>query len=185
MITQSAYWGLRHDIGDTGLALVGPDEPLLPADAQRTLAGLLRRRATRGPRAADAAARRPSYAGRVSTELRPVVGPTALGADPRRFWHLTQALALTDFKLKFFGSVLGYIWQLARPFALFGVLYVVFTQVLKFGEDVVLFPVALLLGLVLYSFFARGDRRRRWRRCSTARTSSARSTSRGWRCRCR
>jgi ABC-2 type transport system permease protein len=90
----------------------------------------------------------------VSTDLRPVVGPTALGADRQRFWHLTQALALTDFKLKFFGSVLGYVWQLARPFALFGVLYVVFTQVLKFGEDVILFPVALLLGLVLYSFFA-------------------------------
>ena len=90
----------------------------------------------------------------MSTDLRPVVGPTALGADARRFWNLTRALAMTDFKLKFFGSVLGYVWQLARPFALFGVLYVVFTQVLKFGEDVVLFPVALLLGLVLYSFFA-------------------------------
>lgn len=90
----------------------------------------------------------------MSTDLRPVLGPTALGADPRRFWHLTRALALTDFKLKFFGSVLGYVWQLARPLAIFGVLYVVFTQVLKFGEDVILFPVALLLGLVLYSFFA-------------------------------
>ena len=49
MVTQSAYWGLRHDIGDTGMALVGPGEPLLPADAQRTLAGLLSRKATRGP----------------------------------------------------------------------------------------------------------------------------------------
>ena len=49
MITQSAYWGLRHDIGDTGMALVGPGDPLLPADAQRTLAALLRRKATRGP----------------------------------------------------------------------------------------------------------------------------------------
>lgn len=49
MITQSAYWGLRHDIGDTGMALVGPGEPLLPDDAQRTLAALLARKATRGP----------------------------------------------------------------------------------------------------------------------------------------
>ena len=90
----------------------------------------------------------------MSPDLQPVVGPTALGNDRRRFWNLTKALALTDFKLKFFGSVLGYVWQLARPFALFGVLYIVFTQVLKFGEDVELFPVALLLGLVLYGFFA-------------------------------
>lgn len=95
----------------------------------------------------------------MSSDLRPVLGPTALGQDPRRFWNLTKALALTDFKLKFFGSVLGYVWQLARPFALFGVLYVVFTQVLKFGEDVELFPVALLLGLVLYAFFAEGTGR--------------------------
>jgi glycosyltransferase involved in cell wall biosynthesis len=44
---QSAYWGLRHDIGDTGLSLVGPEEPLLPPDAQRALAALARRGPTR------------------------------------------------------------------------------------------------------------------------------------------
>ena len=84
---------------------------------------------------------------------RRVLGPTALGSDPRRCWSLTRALAVTDFKLKFFGSALGYLWQLVRPLALFGVLYVVFSQVLRFDENIVLFPVALLLGIVLYAFF--------------------------------
>jgi ABC-2 type transport system permease protein len=90
----------------------------------------------------------------VTPELQPVIGPTALGNDRLRFWHLTRALAITEFKLKFFGSALGYLWQLVRPLALFGVLYAVFSQLLKFGEDVVLFPVALLLGIVLFAFFS-------------------------------
>ena len=85
---------------------------------------------------------------------RRVAGPTALGDDPRRLWHLTRTLAVTDFKLRFFGSVLGYLWQLVRPLLLFGVLYVVFTQVVRLGSGVELYPVALLLGIVLYSFMS-------------------------------
>ena len=42
---------------------------------------------------------------------------------------LTWTLAVLEFRLKFFGSVLGYFWQLMRPLLLFGVLYVVFTRV--------------------------------------------------------
>ncbi len=84
----------------------------------------------------------------------PIKGPTAIGSDPVRFWHLTRAMALTEFKLRFFGSVLGYAWQLMRPLLLFGVLYVVFTQAFDFGDQVVLYPVALLLGIVLYTFLS-------------------------------
>ena len=83
---------------------------------------------------------------------RRIAGPTALGDDPRRLWHLTYTLAVADFKLRFFGSVLGYLWQLIRPLLLFGVLYAVFTQVIRIGSGVEMYPVALLLGIVLYSF---------------------------------
>jgi ABC-2 type transport system permease protein len=85
---------------------------------------------------------------------RQIKGPSAVGSDPRRFWHLTRALAVTEFKLRFFGSVLGYAWQVMRPLLLFGVLYVLFTQVIDVGNDVPLYGVALLLGLVLYTFFS-------------------------------
>jgi ABC-2 type transport system permease protein len=84
----------------------------------------------------------------------PIKGPTALGDDPRRLWHLTHTLAVSEFKLRFFGSVLGYLWQLVRPLLVFGVLYVVFTQVVRIGGDVELYPVALLLGIVLYTFMS-------------------------------
>jgi ABC-2 type transport system permease protein len=85
---------------------------------------------------------------------RQIKGPSAVGSDPRRFWHLTRALAVTEFKLRFFGSVLGYAWQVMRPLLLFGVLYVLFTQVVDLGNEVPLYGVALLLGLVLYTFFS-------------------------------
>ena len=93
---------------------------------------------------------------RVGTEVR---GPTALGNDPRRVLTLAWALAITDFRLKFFGSALGYLWQLMRPLMLFGVLYLVFSTVLKVGDEVPFYPVALLLGVVLYSFFSEATQR--------------------------
>jgi ABC-2 type transport system permease protein len=83
-----------------------------------------------------------------------VRGPTALGDDPRRLLRLTWTLATTDFKLRFFGSALGYLWQLMRPLMLFGILYVVFTQFLDFAGPERFFGVSLLLGIVLYNFFS-------------------------------
>jgi ABC-2 type transport system permease protein len=85
--------------------------------------------------------------------VRPIKGPSALGSDPQRFWHLTRALAVTDFKLRFFGSALGYLWQLMRPLMLFGILYVLFSKVLSL-DKAPYYAEALLLGLVLYTFLA-------------------------------
>lgn len=89
----------------------------------------------------------------VQPNARPIKGPSAFGSDIRRFWRLTFILAVTDFKLKFFGSVLGYLWQLMRPLMLFGVLYVVFTEFLDFAGDARFYPVSLLFGIVLFQFF--------------------------------
>jgi ABC-2 type transport system permease protein len=86
-------------------------------------------------------------------------GPAALGDDLRRFAGLTWTLAVTDFKLRFFGSILGYLWTLARPLMLFGVLYFVFTHVVKFGGGVEHYPVYLLTSVVLYTFFAESTSR--------------------------
>ena len=85
---------------------------------------------------------------------RPIRGPSALGGDARRLLHLTVTLAVMEWKLRFFGSVLGYAWQLMRPLMLFGVLYAVFTQFIRLGEGVKFYPAVLLLGVVLYTFFA-------------------------------
>src|SRR3954469_14377184 len=83
-----------------------------------------------------------------------IKGPSALGSDGRRLLRLTWTLAVTDFKLRFFGSVLGYLWQLMRPLLLFGVLYTVFSLFFDVGDDVRFYPIALLLGIVLFNFMA-------------------------------
>lgn len=71
----------------------------------------------------------------------------------RRNRILLRELVVTDFKLRYQGSVLGYLWSLLKPLFLFAVLYVVFVHFLRFGSDVEHFPVYLLLGVVMWSFF--------------------------------
>ena len=66
---------------------------------------------------------------------------------------LLKQLVITDFKLRYKGSVLGYVWTLLRPLALFAVLYVVFVHFLRIGANVPHFAVYLLLGIVLWSYF--------------------------------
>jgi len=89
---------------------------------------------------------------------RPIRGPRALTDDWSRFWHLTYHIARNEFKLRFFGSALGYVWQLMRPLLLFGVLYVFFTKVAHVNKEVgpgAKFYGAQLLGsIVLFTFFA-------------------------------
>lgn len=85
---------------------------------------------------------------------RLIRGPTALGQDPKRLLALTWTLAVLEFRLRFFGSMLGYLWQLMRPLMLFGILYLVFTQVVRVGDTVKFYPVVLLSGIVLYTFLA-------------------------------
>jgi ABC-2 type transport system permease protein len=86
--------------------------------------------------------------------LRDIRGPSAFGGDPRRFLHLLWIIAVTDFRLTYFGSVLGYLWSLMRPLMLFGVLYLVFSQVVKFGDAIPDYPMVLLLNIVLFNFFS-------------------------------
>lgn len=66
---------------------------------------------------------------------------------------LLRELVVTDFKLRYQNSVLGYLWSLLRPLFLFVILYVVFVNFLKVGSDVPHWPVGLLLGIVLWNFF--------------------------------
>lgn len=83
-----------------------------------------------------------------------VKGPSALGSDFGRMLRLTWTLAVTDFKLRYFGSALGYLWSLMQPLLLFGVLYTVFAKVLKIGGGERFQPVALLAGIVMFTFVA-------------------------------
>jgi ABC-2 type transport system permease protein len=91
---------------------------------------------------------------RASAPASASASPTALGDDIRHFVNLTVTLAVTEWKLRFFGSVLGYLWTLMRPLLLFGVLYVVFSHVVKVGTKIPHYPVYLLESIVMFQFFA-------------------------------
>jgi ABC-2 type transport system permease protein len=71
----------------------------------------------------------------------------------RRNRILLRELVITDFKLRYQGSVLGYLWSILKPLFLFAILYIVFDRFLRLGRDIEHFPVYLLLGIVLWSFF--------------------------------
>jgi ABC-2 type transport system permease protein len=74
----------------------------------------------------------------------------------RSLVNLTRELAVASFKLKYAGSVLGYLWSLFKPLLTFGMLYVVFALFLLRGRTTSSenFPVQLLMGIVLWTFFA-------------------------------
>lgn len=67
---------------------------------------------------------------------------------------LLSELVRTDFKLRYQGSILGYTWSILKPLLLFLTLYVVFVKFLKIGSDLPHFPIYLLLGIVLWTYFS-------------------------------
>jgi ABC-2 type transport system permease protein len=88
---------------------------------------------------------------------KPIQGPRALTHDSRRFWHLTFNIARIHWKLRFFGSALGYLWQLVRPLLMFTVLWVFFTKIGHIGSTPGTgghYGAQLLGSIVLFTFFA-------------------------------
>lgn len=59
----------------------------------------------------------------------------------------------TDFKVRYQGSVLGYVWSVLKPLFLFAITYVIFTYVFHVGKSIPHYPVYLLLGIVTWNFF--------------------------------
>lgn len=65
---------------------------------------------------------------------------------------LLSELVRTDFKLRYQGSVLGYAWSLLQPLFFFVILLVVFTY-LRVNKGIPNYPVYLLMGMTIWSFF--------------------------------
>jgi ABC-2 type transport system permease protein len=83
-----------------------------------------------------------------------ISGPAAFTGDWRRAVALTWTLAYSEWRLKFFGSVLGYFWQLGRPLLMFGIYFVIFTKFVDLSGDQPYYAPTLLMGIMLYQFFA-------------------------------
>ena len=67
--------------------------------------------------------------------------------------HLIWILAWVDFKQRYKNSVLGYFWSLLEPLLMLGVLYLVFSNLMKYPVEH--YPLFLLMGIIMWSFFSR------------------------------
>lgn len=66
---------------------------------------------------------------------------------------LLRELVVTDFKLRYQSSFLGYLWSLLRPLALFVILYFVFSK-LGTSAGLPYFNVYLFLGILVWNYFS-------------------------------
>jgi len=90
-----------------------------------------------------------------------VLAPAGVdGASPQepsplqRQYNLVRELAVTQFRLKYTGSVLGYIWSLAKPLMIFAIMYAVFSRLLRVGAGSPNFALQLLVAVVMWQFFS-------------------------------
>lgn len=76
----------------------------------------------------------------------------------REYAHLVWVLAKTDFRLRYQGSVLGYVWALLKPLAMFLVLNYVFSSLFvadRSGAQV--YSLSLFTAILLWNFFSEGS----------------------------
>jgi ABC-2 type transport system permease protein len=67
--------------------------------------------------------------------------------------RVLRVVGVIDFKAKYAGAVLGYVWSLVKPLAYFGVLWLVFAHLLRTANQTDEFAIFLLIGILLYTFF--------------------------------
>lgn len=75
-----------------------------------------------------------------------------LPAALRQQAHTVLVIASSEYKLKYSDSALGYVWSLAKPLGLFGMLYLVFGHLFRLNGGIDHYPLYLLLGIVLWTF---------------------------------
>jgi ABC-type polysaccharide/polyol phosphate export permease len=70
----------------------------------------------------------------------------------KNYIYLTLIMAVTDFKMKYDNSILGYFWSLLKPLLMFGTLYLVFSVFVRW--DIENYNLYLLLGIILWGFLS-------------------------------
>ena len=67
---------------------------------------------------------------------------------------LIATLAVSDLRLRYRNSVLGFFWSFLEPLLIMVVLYFVFSSIFK--ANIENYPLYLLLGLIMWNMFSRG-----------------------------
>lgn len=66
---------------------------------------------------------------------------------------LIRTFAINDLIIRYKGSLLGALWSFLEPMLMLGILYLIFSHVFK--SDIENYPLYLLLGIIMWNFFAR------------------------------
>jgi ABC-2 type transport system permease protein len=69
--------------------------------------------------------------------------------------ELVLRIAKTDFKLRYHGSVLGYVWVILKPLLMFSIMNFVFSSLFNYrNSGTPYYPLELLTALLLFQFFS-------------------------------
>ncbi len=75
---------------------------------------------------------------------------------PSEIWEnrsLIRTFAVNDLIIRYKGSLLGALWSFLEPMLMLGILYLIFSHVFK--SDIENYPLYLLLGIIMWNYFAR------------------------------
>ncbi len=74
------------------------------------------------------------------------------------YFELIWMLAKTDFKLRYQGSALGYVWALLKPLLMFLILNFVFSSLFNArGSGIEHYSLQLLVAIMMFNFFGEGS----------------------------
>jgi ABC-2 type transport system permease protein len=79
--------------------------------------------------------------------------PTRATQGVAYYGRVLRVVGGIEFKAKYAGAAMGYIWSLIKPLAYFGVLWLVFAHLLRTANQTDDFTLFLLIGILLYTFF--------------------------------
>lgn len=75
-------------------------------------------------------------------------------SDIWNYRHLIKKIAVSDFKLRYKNSVLGFLWSLAEPLLMLAVLYFIFTNLMRINVEH--YQLFLLMGIISWNMLSRG-----------------------------
>jgi lipopolysaccharide transport system permease protein len=79
----------------------------------------------------------------------------AVVAAPRNTgWHVLSVLLRNEFRARYRSQALGILWSLLNPLVQTAILSVIFSHVSAFKSAIPFFPVYLLIGVVVWQWFA-------------------------------
>ncbi len=74
-----------------------------------------------------------------------------------KYFDLIKNLIISDLKLRYKNTIIGFLWSLLYPLIMMLVLYVVFSRTME--KEIANYILYLLLGIILWNFFSTGTLR--------------------------